>query len=73
MKEKYCGKYKGISIFEKGQMIGHNWYGTLFVKENKGAAKRKYKVKESEKDNFKDLKAWIDNALNNKGNSMVFS
>ena len=30
-KKHYCGRYKGIDVWQYGCMIGNNWYGDFYV------------------------------------------
>lgn len=46
-KKSYCGRYKGIDVWQCGQMIGNNWYGDFYVTVPRGKTRRNMKVKDS--------------------------
>ena len=62
-KKSYCGKYKGIDIWQYGSMIGNNWYGDFYVTIPRGATKRNMKVKDSVCRSLEAVKEYIDNHL----------
>jgi len=61
----YCGLYKGYMIYQDGEMIGSNWYGTFFARE-KQANGRYAKVKDSEFNNWDSLKIYLDKMADEK-------
>lgn len=56
-KKKLCGFYKGLKIYQVGQMIGSNWYGHFYAAKKKN--NRFYKIKDSESKTFEILKQRI--------------
>jgi hypothetical protein len=46
-KKHYCGRYKGIDVWQYGSMIGNNWYGDFYVTVPRGKTRRNMKVKDS--------------------------
>lgn len=62
-KKSYCGKYKGISVWQYGMMIGNNWYGDFYVTIPRGKTKRRMKVEDSVCRSLKAVKEYIDNNL----------
>ena len=60
-KKTYCGRYKGINIWQFGQIIGSNWYGDFYCTRRKNG--RNYKVKDSVCKTLDDIKEYIDNHL----------
>ena len=62
-RKQYCGRYKGIDVWGCGQMIGNNWYGDYYVTIHRGKSRRRMKVKESVCSSIEDLKAYIDNNI----------
>ena len=53
----YCGFYRGLKIYQDGEVIGNNWYGYFYA-----AKKRKknfVKIKDSESKTFEELKQRI--------------
>lgn len=60
-KKHYCGKYKGIDVWQLGCMIGNNWYGTFYCTRRKNG--RNYKVNDSECRSLDRLKEYINNHL----------
>ena len=63
-KKHYCGRYKGIDVWQCGQMIGDNWYGTFYVTIRKGKSGRRMKVKDSECRSWESLKEYINKNIN---------
>ena len=59
-RKHYCGTYKGISVWQEGEMIGSSWYGTFFITEERGMSKRRFRVKDSEHSSWDALKEWIN-------------
>lgn len=59
----YCGRYKGIDVWQYGRMIGNNWYGDFYVTIPRGATKRDMKVKDSVCHSLEAVKEYIDNHL----------
>ena len=57
-KKTYIGRYKGVSCWCYGSMIGSNWYGDYYCTRRKNG--RNYKVKDSVCSNIDDLKAYIN-------------
>ena len=56
-KKYYCGRFRGLDIYQVGQMIGNNFYGYFYA-----AKKRKknfVKIKDSESKTWEDLKQRI--------------
>jgi hypothetical protein len=62
-KKNYCGKYKGIDVWQYGSMIGNNWYGEFYVTIPRGATKRNMKVKDSVCRSLDAVKEYIDRNL----------
>ena len=60
-KKSYCGRHKGVDIWQFGCMIGNNWYGDFYVTRRKNG--RNYKVKESVCRSLEEVKKYIDNHL----------
>ena len=56
-KKHYCGIYRGLKIYQVGQMIGNNWYGYFYAA--KKSKKNYVKIKESESKSFEQLKERI--------------
>ena len=53
----YCGMYKGLRIYQDGEVIGFNWYGTFYAAKKR---KKNYvKIKDSESRTFEELKRKI--------------
>lgn len=53
----YCGMYKGLKIYQDGEVIGFNWYGTFYAAKKR---KKNYvKIKDSESKTLKQLKEKI--------------
>lgn len=57
-KKSYCGTYKGVKVWQYGCMIGNNWYGDFYITQEKNG--RNYKVKDSVRRSWEDLKKYID-------------
>lgn len=57
-KKHYCGTYKGVKVWQYGCMIGNNWYGDFYITQEKNG--RNYKVKDSVRRSWEDLKKYID-------------
>ncbi len=49
----YCGMYKGLKIYQEGQFIGPNWYGTYYAAKKKN--ERYFKIKDSESKTLEEL------------------
>ena len=62
-KKHYCGRYKGIDVWQVGQIIGNNWYGDFYVTIPRGVTKRNTKVKGSVCRSLEAVKTYIDNNL----------
>ena len=58
----YCGMYKGYKVYQKGKMIGNNWYREFYA--SKLAKKNYVKDKNSVRCSGEELKRYIDNKLN---------
>ena len=59
----YCGRYKGIDVWQYGCMIGNNWYGDFYVTIPRGVTKRNMKVKDSVCRSLEAVKEYINNHL----------
>ena len=59
-KKYYCGRYKGIDVWQFGSMIGNNWYGYFYITEKRGKSQRNMKVEDSVHKSSKALKKWIN-------------
>ena len=59
-KKHYCGKYKGIDVWQNGCMVGNNWYGDFYVTIPRGKSKRQMKVKDSVCKSLSELKQYVD-------------
>ena len=62
-KKHYCGRYKGIDVWQYGCMIGNNWYGDFYVTIPRGTTKRSMKVKDSVCRSLEAVKGYIDRNL----------
>lgn len=62
-KKHYCGKYKGIDVWQYGMMIGSGWYGDFYVTVPRGKSRRGMKVKDSVYRSMKAVKDYIDRHL----------
>jgi hypothetical protein len=70
-KKHYCGRYKGIDVWQYGSMIGNNWYGEFYITIPKGKTKRNMKVKDSVCRSLDAVKDYINKhleELKNKSN-----
>jgi predicted DNA-binding transcriptional regulator len=56
-KKHYCGIYKGLKIYQDGEVIGFNWYGFFYA--TKKRKKNYMKIKDSESKTFEQLKEKI--------------
>ena len=59
-RKHYCGRYRGVDIWQYGCMIGNNWYGVFYATEKRGKSQRRMKVKDSERNTFEEVKQYID-------------
>ena len=59
----YCGKYKGIDVWQYGSMIGNNWYGEFYVTVPRGNSRRNMKVKDSVCRSLEGVKDYINRNL----------
>ena len=59
-KKTYCGRYKGINVWQYGCMIGNGWYGDFYVTIPRGKSKRQMKVKDSVCKSLSELKRYVD-------------
>lgn len=57
-KKTYCGTYKGVKVWQYGCMIGSHWYGDFYITQEKNG--RNYKVKDSVRRSWEDLKKYIN-------------
>jgi len=62
-KKSYCGRYKGIDVWQYGCMIGNNWYGDFYVTVPRGKSRRNMKIEESTCRSLKAVKEYIDRHL----------
>lgn len=62
-KKHYCGKYKGIDIWQYGMMIGSGWYGDFYVTVPRGKSRRDMKVKDSVCRSIEALKDYVNRHL----------
>jgi hypothetical protein len=52
-----CGEYRGLRIYQVGQMIGSHWYGHFYAAKKR---KKNYvKIKDSESPSWEKLKERI--------------
>lgn len=56
-KKRCIGFYKGLKIYQVGQMIGNNWYGTFYAAKKRGS--RYMKIKDSDSNTWEKLKERI--------------
>ena len=56
----YCGKYKGIDVWQYGQIIGSNWYGEFYITVPRGKTRRNMKVKDSVCRSLGSIKDYIN-------------
>ena len=59
-KKHYCGKYKGIDVWQSGMMIGNGWYGDFYVTVPRGKSRRGMKVKDSVCRSIDALKDYVN-------------
>ena len=59
-KKHYCGKYKGIDVWQYGMMIGNSWYGDFYVTVPRGKSRRDMKVKDSVCRSIESLKDYVN-------------
>jgi len=62
-KKHYCGKYKGIDVWQYGMMIGSGWYGDFYVTVPRGKTKRQMKVNDSVCRSLELLKDYVNRHL----------
>jgi hypothetical protein len=62
-KKHYCGKYKGIDVWQNGMMIGNGWYGDFYVTVPRGKSRRDMKVKDSVCRSVDALKDYVNKHL----------
>ena len=62
-KKHYCGKYKGIDVWQNGMMIGNGWYGDFYVTVPRGKSRRGMKVKDSVCRSIDVLKDYVNKHL----------
>lgn len=62
-KKHYCGKYKGIDVWQYGMMIGSGWYGDFYVTVPRGKSRRDMKVKDSVCRSIESLKDYVNRHL----------
>lgn len=62
-KKHYCGKYKGIDVWQYGMMIGSGWYGDFYVTVPRGKSRRDMKVKDSVCRSLEVLKDYVNRHL----------
>ena len=62
-KKHYCGKYKGIDVWQYGCMIGSGWYGDFYVTVPRGKTRRNMKVNDSVCRSLEAIKGYIDRNL----------
>ena len=62
-KKYYCGKYKGIDVWQCGCMIGSGWYGDFYVTVPRGKSRRDMKVKDSVCRSVEALKDYVNRHL----------
>ena len=55
--KRCCGFFRGLKIFQVGQMIGNNWYGHFYAAKKRGS--RYMKIKDSESNTWEQLKQRI--------------
>jgi len=59
-KKTYCGKYKGVHVYQYGCMIGNGWYGEFYAATARGKSGRIMKVRGSTRKSLDELKEYID-------------
>lgn len=62
-KKHYCGKYKGIDVWQYGMMIGNGWYGDFYVTVPRGKSRRYMKVNDSVCRSLEVLKDYVNRHL----------
>jgi hypothetical protein len=62
-KKHYCGKYKGIDVWQYGMMIGSGWYGDFYVTVPRGKSRRDMKVNDSVCRSLEVLKDYVNRHL----------
>ena len=62
-KKHYCGKYKGIDVWQYGMMIGSGWYGDFYVTVPRGKSRRYMKVNDSVCRSLEVLKDYVNRHL----------
>lgn len=62
-KKHYCGKYKGIDVWQYGMMIGSGWYGDFYVTVPRGKSRRDMKVNDSVCRSLEALKDYVNRHL----------
>jgi len=62
-KKHYCGKYKGIDVWQYGMMIGSGWYGDFYVTVPRGKSRRYMKVNDSVCRSLEALKDYVNRHL----------
>ena len=62
-KKHYCGKYKGIDVWQYGMMIGSGWYGDFYVTVPRGKSRRDTKVNDSVCRSLEALKDYVNRHL----------
>lgn len=56
-RKHYCGIYKGLRIYQEGEVIGFNWYGIFYAAKKR---KKNYvRINDSESRTFEELKRKI--------------
>ena len=56
-RKHYCGIYKGLRIYQEGEVIGLNWYGIFYAAKKR---KKNYvRINDSESRTFEELKRKI--------------
>lgn len=53
VKKHCCGFYKGLKIFQVGQMIGNSWYGHFYAAKKRN--KRYIKIEGSKCDTLEEI------------------
>lgn len=56
-RKHYCGLYRGLRIYQEGEIIGTNWYGIYYAARKKN--ERYFKIKDSESKTFEELRQKI--------------
>ena len=56
-RKHYCGIYKGLRIYQEGEVIGFNWYGIFYAAKKR---KKNYvRINDSESRTFEEVKRKI--------------